>query len=124
MIPSIADTARRDVTDRNPGHPIGGQPGFCWKVRPSPGRILPRRLEYVKKVGRFSVSIEGFLVIAGLVALYLGYGWFHPYTACGRCEGGKHWDIARENWRDCRKCEGSGKKIRLLRRILGGVDGL
>ena len=92
------------------------------KLRP-PRRMLPRRLDRVKRRADFPMSIEAILLLAGVVAIRIAYGWRHPYTACGRCEGGKHWDAKRENWRNCGKCEGSGKKIRLTRRILG-PDGL
>jgi hypothetical protein len=70
------------------------------------------------------MSFEAILLITGVIALRLAYCWFFPYTACGRCEGGKHRDASRENWRNCRKCKGSGKKIRLTRRIIGPTSGL
>jgi hypothetical protein len=41
-----------------------------------------------------------------------------PWGACGRCEGGrKYAPFSRKHWRDCRKCKGTGRRVRLGRRV-------
>ena len=39
--------------------------------------------------------------------------WF-PWARCRRsnCEGGRVWNGARTAWRECRRCDGSGKRTR------------
>lgn len=40
-----------------------------------------------------------------------------PWTACGHCEGGKKRSPSGKAWRPCRRCKGTGRKVRLGRRI-------
>jgi DnaJ-class molecular chaperone len=64
------------------------------------------------------MSIE--LVVLGL-ALLAGYAlvcrvW--PYAACGRCDGrGEHSSPSGKTYRECRRCKGSGRRLRLGRRL-------
>lgn len=58
------------------------------------------------------------LLVAGLVAVYLASCAIWPYTACPACEGGKHRSPSNKNWRDCRRCQGSGTRRRFGHRLL------
>ena len=61
-----------------------------------------------------------FWAIAGVVLLGAGYVlscWWWPFTACPRCEGGKKYGSGRKVWRDCRRCRGSGRRLRVGRRV-------
>lgn len=62
------------------------------------------------------------LVLAAFVGLYVLSGLIWPYTACSACTGGKHASPSGKNWRSCGKCSGSGKKVRLISRLLGRGD--
>jgi hypothetical protein len=59
------------------------------------------------------------LVVAGIVGLYVFSGLVWPDTSCPRCEGGKHASPTGKNHRPCGRCKGSGKKARLISRLLG-----
>ncbi|GAA1983327.1 hypothetical protein [Amycolatopsis minnesotensis] len=61
------------------------------------------------------------LAVLGTVA-YLLSGLFWPYTACQACHGGKHSSPTGKNFGLCRRCRGSGKKLRLVARLLGRVE--
>ncbi|MGH3682065.1 MAG: hypothetical protein ACRDT2_17655 [Natronosporangium sp.] len=67
---------------------------------------------------------ETWLILAVLAGLWLLSCAIWPYTACGRCSGGKRHSPSGEAWRNCRSCRGSGKKIRPGRRLLGPTDHL
>lgn len=51
--------------------------------------------------------------------LYAGVCAVWPWGSCGRCEGGRKYQpfSGRRNWRDCRKCGGSGRRVRVGRRF-------
>jgi DnaJ-class molecular chaperone len=55
------------------------------------------------------------LAAAGAVAFgcwWVSLRWW-PYTACWKCSGtGKNTGSNRQRWGDCRKCGGSGKRLR------------
>lgn len=57
------------------------------------------------------------------LVVVVGYGvscWLWPMTTCSRerCEGGRIYrEPDRRVWRDCRRCKGSGKRIRVGRRV-------
>jgi DnaJ-class molecular chaperone len=65
----------------------------------------------------------GTLIVAALVglAVYVGSLWLYPYESCPSCKGssGKRMSSTGKAWGDCRHCEGSGKRMRLGRRIWG-----
>lgn len=67
---------------------------------------------------------EAWLVIAAVVGLWLLSCATWPYTAGGRCSAGKRHSPSGEAWRNCRGCGGSGKRVRLGRRLLGPTDQL
>jgi hypothetical protein len=67
-------------------------------------------------------STRTLLVLAVVVGLYVLSGLVWPYTACPACDGGKHHSPTGKNWHNCGKCGGSGKKIRLISRLLGRAD--
>ncbi|MFD4196753.1 hypothetical protein [Amycolatopsis thermoflava] len=56
------------------------------------------------------------LALLAWLALYYLACQIWPYTACGRCNGGKHTSPTGKAWRNCSRCGGSGKKRRLLAR--------
>jgi hypothetical protein len=68
-------------------------------------------------------TIRAIVVLAVCVGLYVLHGLIWPYTACPACQGGKHhYSPTGKNWRNCGKCGGSGKKTRLISRLLGRGD--
>ena len=53
------------------------------------------------------------------VAIYAFACWFWPFTDCRKCEGqGWFRSPSRKNWRKCRRCKGSGSRVRLGRRVV------
>lgn len=71
------------------------------------------QLDYTGRIVVVAVLLLGIYVVSG-------YVW--PYTACSRCGGGKHASPSGKNWRNCGKCGGSGKKIRVISKVLGRGD--
>lgn len=59
------------------------------------------------------------IVLALAAGIYVVSGLIWPYTACSACTGGKHASPTGKNWRSCGRCAGSGKKLRLISRLLG-----
>jgi hypothetical protein len=62
--------------------------------------------------------------VAGAVA-GVGSVWLFPTTKCWWCGGRggpKRMDSWGRNWHDCRVCGGSGKRKRVLAKIVGGID--
>ncbi len=60
-----------------------------------------------------------FLAAAALLAVlvYAGSCWLWPFTHCARCSGGK---VSRDDgrvFRMCRRCSGSGRRLRVGRRV-------
>lgn len=45
-----------------------------------------------------------------------------PYKACTWCSGGKHRSPSGRAFRACWRCGGSGKQLRLGRRLASGVS--
>ncbi len=67
----------------------------------------------------------GYLIAAGgamlWTAVYVGSCWLWPFTHCARCSGGK---ISRDDgrvFRLCRRCSGSGRRLRVGRRVWNWV---
>jgi hypothetical protein len=52
-------------------------------------------------------------------AAYLVACWLWPYAACRACKDtpGKRFSPSGKAWGDCRHCEGSGKRVRIGRKI-------
>jgi hypothetical protein len=66
----------------------------------------------------------GWLTVAALVwSAFKGWqALIWPYAACGHCSGsGRHRSPCGANWRLCRRCKGSGRKVRLGARMLRGL---
>lgn len=60
-----------------------------------------------------------FVVLTLLAGLYLLSGFLYPYTACPVCKGQRNYSPSGKNWSECGRCGGSGKKVRLISRLLG-----
>ncbi|MGH8878964.1 MAG: hypothetical protein ACRD0P_16765 [Stackebrandtia sp.] len=62
------------------------------------------------------------LVVLAVVAIggYLASLKLHPYTNCRACGGGAkhHGDVFGHAFRACRRCSGTGRKLRLGVRLL------
>lgn len=44
--------------------------------------------------------------------------WWWPFEVCPRCDGGgKFGSPSGRHWRNCRRCGGSGRRLRLGRRV-------
>ena len=59
------------------------------------------------------------VILLALAGLYVLSGLIWPYTNCPACSGGKHHSPTGQNWRDCGRCGGTGKRTRLISRLLG-----
>jgi hypothetical protein len=58
------------------------------------------------------------ILALGALAIYLGACAIWPYCSCRRCLGtGKHRSPSGKNWRQCRRCRGSDRRVRLGRRV-------
>lgn len=61
------------------------------------------------------------LPAATIVLLIVGYllaCWIWPFAACRRCDGdGKFRSPSGKAWRPCRKCRGTGARLRIGRRV-------
>lgn len=68
---------------------------------------------------RFIGELIGWGIAAGIVslAIYVGHCVLRPYARCRWCEHGVKASKSGRSWRDCRHCRGSGKRIRLGRRL-------
>jgi hypothetical protein len=70
------------------------------------------------------------LIVWAVVAVVVGVPvywfvcWFWPYTSCRRCGGGgRKRSPSGKNWRPCRKCKGSGTRLRTGRKITNFLTG-
>lgn len=67
-------------------------------------------------------SVKGYLIV-GLIAVaaavrYMIHCALWPLAACRRCKGGGRFHAPNGRaWRTCRKCGGTGGRIRIGRRI-------
>jgi hypothetical protein len=66
----------------------------------------------------------------GLVAAVVGGVWYAvacwwwPYAACGKCGGGGRFTSpSGRAWRNCRRCQGTGRRVRVGRRLLTWASG-
>jgi len=65
-------------------------------------------------VGR---TLLGFIVLA-LAVGYLAASTFWPYANCGKCGGGGRFrSPSGKAWRSCRRCKGTGFRLRIGRRV-------
>lgn len=59
-----------------------------------------------------------------LGAEYLIACWLWPWTRCWRCKGtGKFRSPTGRAWRDCPRCDGRGKRLRIGRYIVALLQG-
>jgi hypothetical protein len=57
----------------------------------------------------FGMIVGGLLWLAG----YVGACAFWPFAACRKCDGaGKFRSPSGRAWRNCKRCKGSGKRVR------------
>ena len=62
------------------------------------------------------------LVAAVLLVAYALACWWWPFTAHGRCNGtGKLRSPSGKAWRTCRGCKGTGRKLRVGRRLFNAT---
>lgn len=62
----------------------------------------------------------GLLIVASLLGalVYAGACWLWPFAGCLRCNSsGKHRSPSGTAWRKCRRCKGSGARLRLGRQV-------
>lgn len=58
-----------------------------------------------------------------LAAVAVGFGYvavcsFWPWGSCRWCRGGRKYSwFSDRYWRDCRRCKGTGRRVRLGRRV-------
>lgn len=62
------------------------------------------------------------MVIVVLASLYVLSGLLWPHTACPACQDGRRFSPTGQNWRACRRCDGTGQRTRLISRVLGRGD--
>lgn len=59
-------------------------------------------------------------IVAGLIGSgwYMGACWWRPFADCGKCDGrGKFRSKSGRTFRRCRRCKGTGERIRVGRRV-------
>lgn len=75
----------------------------------------------VEGVNRGAVA----LVVLALLGAYIAACVWWPWTGCARCDGtAKLRSPTGKAWRDCPRCAGSGRKVRLGRRLWSGFGDL
>lgn len=71
--------------------------------------------------------MDGYLLL-GLAAITVAGGyavaaWIWPFTACRKCHGdGKLRSPSGRNWRRCKRCGGTGRRLRLGRVVLNHLS--
>uniref|UniRef100_UPI003F499311 hypothetical protein n=1 Tax=Amycolatopsis sp. CA-096443 TaxID=3239919 RepID=UPI003F499311 len=76
-------------------------------------------LTFLAQLDPVTRVIVVFLVVAGI---YLGSVWRWPYTSCPACSGGQRPSPWGNNHRSCGRCNGTGRKLRVIARLLGRTD--
>lgn len=62
------------------------------------------------------------LIGAALLGCYAAACLLWPVTTCSRCDGsGKHRSPSGKNWRPCRRCKGTGGRLRIGRRLFNAL---
>lgn len=55
---------------------------------------------------------------------YLAACWLFPFAACRRCDGsGKKRSPSGRAWRRCKRCKGTGARLRIGRKITNRMRG-
>lgn len=74
-----------------------------------------------------SPEVIGWAVAAAVVG-GLVYGvecWWWPFAACGKCGGaGRFRSPSGRAWRRCRRCKGSGERVRVGRKLWTWLSGV
>lgn len=63
----------------------------------------------------------GWVVLAAAVGgvWYAAHCWWWPFGNCRKCDGaGRFRSASGRAWRPCRRCKGSGSRVRFGRRLL------
>lgn len=64
------------------------------------------------------------LLTLGALTIYTAACAFWPYMACRRCKGaGKRRSPSGKAWRPCPRCVGTGRRVRLGRRVYEALRG-
>lgn len=67
------------------------------------------------------------VIVAGLLLWGGGYVlacWIWPFAACRRCDGaGRFRSPTGRAWRNCKRCKGSGKRVRFGVRVAEWLRG-
>jgi hypothetical protein len=78
-----------------------------------------------------TTHLPAWLVLAAVGALLLAAAWYlgaclvYPYTNCGRCHGlGRFHARDGRAWRPCRRCKGTGARLRVGRRVINHLHHL
>ncbi len=64
------------------------------------------------------------IIVAVLLAtaLYLLACWIWPFAACRKCDGlGRFHSWWGGSWRKCRRCKGSGERLRFGHRVVNAI---
>lgn len=65
-------------------------------------------------LGRVILALLALVWLAG----YLIACWIWPFAACSKCKGARVYrSPSGKAWRKCRRCKGSGERIRTGRRV-------
>lgn len=71
---------------------------------------------------RLTIGATGLAVAAA--CYYLLACWLFPFAACLKCHGdGKKRSASGRAWRACRRCKGSGRRLRLGRKVANWLRG-
>lgn len=68
-----------------------------------------------------------FLAATATVLAATAYGlscWLFPFAACRRCDSGKQRSPSGRAWRTCRRCKGSGARLRIGRQAWNAWNGV
>lgn len=67
-----------------------------------------------------TLAVLAALVLAGYIALYVGNCAYNPWGVCKRfrCRGGRIYSrVFTKTFRECPRCNGTGRRVRVGRRI-------
>jgi hypothetical protein len=61
-----------------------------------------------------------------LAVAYLLWCWFFPHTFCRSCVGRKGQGLGstKWGWSRCRRCDGTGERVRIAARLISKATGL
>jgi hypothetical protein len=80
--------------------------------------------DQISDVSEGGVVDQGWWIFWTVVAAVIGCGWYviacawFPFADCAKCEGrGKFRSKSGRTFRRCRRCKGTGERVRLGRRV-------